>query len=223
MPDYKLYLFVNAFEFTPQKMKKIHAKLARNKAVALWSYAPGLIDGNKLSTESMKKLTTISFGLEKAQRKMVLQINNKAHTLTRNAGKHKTYPVGPIVYVNDPQVQILGTADGKGALAVKKGPKWTNVYTLMPLNREMLASLYKFTGVHTYLKTQDVFFANKSYMMLHTSQGGSKTFYLKRPSDVTEVYTGKNLGRAVMSFTDKDLPFGVSRFYHIKPVKGKIK
>ena len=129
--------------------------------------------------------------------------------------------VGPFLYVKDPAALILGTAGGKGALAVKKTPQWTSVYSLMPLNREMLSSLYKFAGVHIYLETQDVFFANRSYLMLHTSTPGSKTFHLKQPSDVTEVYTGKVLGRNVRSFTDPDLGFGVSRFYHIRPAGRK--
>ena len=221
MPDYKLYLFVNTFEFTPEKMKMIHAKLARNKAVAFWSYAPGLIHGERFSVENMKKLTSIAFGMEKGPVHVSLTPGRISHILTRNSGKHKVYPVGPFLYVKDPAALILGTAGGKGALAVKKTPQWTSVYSLMPLNREMLSSLYKFAGVHIYLETQDVFFANRSYLMLHTSTPGSKTFHLKQPSDVTEVYTGKVLGRNVRSFTDPDLGFGVSRFYHIRPAGRK--
>lgn len=223
MRDYKLYLFVNVFEFTPEKMQLIQKKLGRNKAVAFWSYAPGLINGNGFSTETMRKLTGISFGYEDSPRSVSLSLNGKTHPLNRYPGKNKSYPVGPFVYVDDPEAEVLGTAGGKPALAVKKCPSWTSVYSLMPLNRKLLAGLYEFAGVHRYLKSEDVFFANQSYLMLHASAPGDKTFYLKKPSDVVEVFTGKSFDRGITSFTDSDIPFGTTRFYLVKETEKRSK
>jgi hypothetical protein len=58
LPDYKLYIFLNAFHVTPQERAALHARLKRNGATALWVYAPGYI-GDKLSVENMQALTGI--------------------------------------------------------------------------------------------------------------------------------------------------------------------
>lgn len=61
LPDYKLYIFPNAWYVTAEQRKSIHKKLARNKATALWLYAPGYLSPEGASVENMKALTGISF------------------------------------------------------------------------------------------------------------------------------------------------------------------
>ena len=43
LPDYKLYVFLNAFCVEPARREAIHAKLKRNGATALFVYAPGYL------------------------------------------------------------------------------------------------------------------------------------------------------------------------------------
>ena len=60
--DYKFYIFLNTFHVTPLQRGQIHAKLRKNHATALWVYAPGYIDGEKCSLDSMTALTGFKFG-----------------------------------------------------------------------------------------------------------------------------------------------------------------
>lgn len=216
MPDYKLYLFVNTFEATPEKIAKIAAKVRRKNSVVLWSYAPGFISPKGFGTDFMRELTGFSFGFQMEQPKVKLAATNSKHPITQYGVNPLEFPVGPFVYVEDPSAEILGTAAGKPALAVKSFQDWKSVYTLMPFNRQMIEGLYDFAGVHRYAKGGDVISLNKSYMMLHASSAGDKTFYLKKPSDIIEVFSGKVLGKNVSTFCDRNVAFGTTRLYLIK-------
>lgn len=216
MPDYKLYLFVNTFELMPEKLAKIKAKVCRNNSTVCWSYAPGLISSKGFGTDTMRDLTGISFGLEMKQLPASLSFSGKAHLITKYADrKQKEYLAGPFVYVNDSAAEILGTAAGRPALAVRKFSGWTSVYTLMPFDMKLLAGLYEFAGVHRYSKSFDVFACNKSYLALHAASAGDKTFFLKAPADVVEVFSGKVMGKNVKKFTDEQVPFGATRYYKL--------
>ena len=217
MPDYKLYLFVNTYEFTPEKAAKIQKKLRKNHAAALWSYAPGFITSDGFSTQTMFDLTGIRFGCEMRKINAVFSPKEQAHPIIRYAVKSKEYPVGPFLYVDDPDAEILGTAAGKNALAVKQTKDGVAIFSLMPPDRRLMAGIYEFLGIHRYSKSWDVVSCNKSYLMLHTSSAGNKTVELKGPADVVEVFTGEVLGRNGKTFTDKDVPFGTTRYYRIIP------
>lgn len=63
MPSYKLYIFVNTYVLTEEEKKVIHEKLRKDKAVAVWMYAPGFVRNNaekKLSPSYISALTGIN-------------------------------------------------------------------------------------------------------------------------------------------------------------------
>lgn len=215
MPDYKLYLFVNTYEFTPEKAAKIRRKLRKNHAAALWSYAPGFIGPDGFSTQTMFDLTGIRFGCDMRQINAAFTPNGRKHPITRYTAGGKEYSVGPFLYADDPEAEVLGSAAGKSALAVKQTKDGVNIFSLMPPDRKLMAGIYEFLGIHRYSKGWDVVSCNRSYLMLHSSSAGDKTIELKEPADVTEVFSGEVLGRNVKSFTDRNVPFGTTRYYKI--------
>ena len=66
----------------------------------------------------------------------------------------------------------------------------------------------------TEQKDFDVFNANKSYLLLHTTTAGKKTFDLNGKYKVKELFTNKNFGGKSASFTD-DLPAKTTRIYQL--------
>jgi Beta-galactosidase len=56
--DYKLYIFLNTFHVTPQEREAVRERLKRNRATAVWVYAPGYI-GDNLSVKNIQALTGI--------------------------------------------------------------------------------------------------------------------------------------------------------------------
>ena len=217
MKDYKLYIMMNSF-FADQKMREtIAAKVRRNNAVVLWNYAPGIFSENGRDEKNMLDLTGIKLKFENRRVTESISITDKAHPITKNASKQRAYPVQPLVWADDPQVQVLGKVAGRPALVVKESGNWTSIFTLMPFTQEMLNGLCDFAGVHRYLKSGDVLTANHGFVALHTVTQGDKSIVLPGKYDVKELYSGKIIGNGISAFTEAQLPRGVSRLYKITP------
>ena len=214
MPDYKLYIFMNTYYTDKATRDAINAKVRKNNAVAVWCYAPGYITDSGFDVKTMQELTGIEIAEEKEQKTLSLDITDKNIPITKYTNKTSQYTLGPIFYVTDKNVKVLGTADGKPALVLKEFQNWKSVYTLMPLNKEILTGLIEYAGIHIYSTSGDVFIANKSYLMLHTSTQGDKTIKLPGRYNVKEILTGKEIGKGVSEFTEK-LPAMSTRIYYI--------
>ena len=214
MPDYKLYIFMNSFYIDKETRNAIAAKIRKNNAVAVWCYAPGYITENGFSVENMKDLTGIELSELKEQKTLTLSISNKASPITKYTNTFKTYTFGPVFNVTDKDVKVIGTAENKPALVLKEFSNWKSVYSLLPLNKELLTGLCEFAGVHIYSKSYDMLTANKSFIMLHTSNDGEKTITLPDNYDVTEILTGKEIGKGLNKFTEK-LPAQSTRIYQV--------
>jgi Beta-galactosidase len=98
--DYKLYIFLNTFQVTPQQRAAIHAKLKKNGATALWVYAPGYIDGQKCDVNNMTALTGIKLAEDRAAGELHVdplpQGTGNSHRLAA-----AVVPYGTDVRVND--------------------------------------------------------------------------------------------------------------------------
>jgi hypothetical protein len=217
MPDYKLYIFVNSYYADQNIIAMLRRKLEKNSSFALWAYAPGLLSDNGFCSEQMSQLTGINLKFEEVTLTDKLLITDKEHPITRDAGAMTAYPVGPVIYADDINTQVLGTFDGRPALAIKKNDKFTSVFTLMPFNLPMLKGLCDFAKIHRYCDSNDVFTANQNFVFLHTSSAGDKTIRLPFKADVVEMFSKQPIAKETHSFTDKNLPFGKSRLYFIKP------
>ena len=208
MPDYKLYIFLTPYAMDKVKREKIQAKLARSGAVAVWCYAPGFFDGSRGSVENMKKLTGFNFKMVRSKAKVTAPA---ARVPGFGFIPGASYAVDPQFYVTDKS--LISTGNG-GVFAAKDMGKWRSVYSFMPLTRYHLRALCNYAGVHLYSDTDDELFANTSYVMLHTRKGGDKVIRLpKGKYNVTELYTGKKLGKGVSKFTDPKVPAGTTRLY----------
>lgn len=85
MPDYKLYVFLNAVCLTDDEREAISSKLRKNGATALWLYAPGLIDPDrdpKLNVAWMEELTGFDFEYKRGSFRPRIVIDNPRHPLT---------------------------------------------------------------------------------------------------------------------------------------------
>lgn len=215
MADYKLYIFVNMFYADKAKREFISAKIRKNNSVSVWCYAPGFIDENGFSIEGMEKLTGIKFEVENIEKTMGLQLADKKSDISKYAQAFSIYKVGPVFSCSGEGVNIIGTANGKGALAVKDFGHWRSVYSLMPLTKELLMGLCDYAGIHVYSRSFDILTANKSYIMLHTSTAGEKIIKLPNVSAVTEILTGNQINKKTDKIVET-LPAKSTRIYEIK-------
>lgn len=95
MPDYKLYVFLNTFLITPEERAAIHKKLRKNNAVALWIYAPGIIDPeattNRMSAKNIESLTKIKCEIEDERHDSVFRWNGIDHKLSTRLDKRELF------------------------------------------------------------------------------------------------------------------------------------
>ncbi len=216
LPKYKLYVFLNAFQINEATRKAIAQKVRKNNAVAVWCYAPGFIGPNGFETQPMKKLTGMALEKEDAEKTLSFEITDAKHPIMKWVQKLDAVTVAPSFYVSDKAAKTLAsTPDGKPVIAAREFGDWRSVYSLAPLSKELLMGLCDYAGVPVYSRSFDVFNANKSYLMLHSTTAGEKTITLPRTSKVTEILTNKVVARDAKTFSET-LEAGVTRIYRIQ-------
>jgi len=187
--QYKCYIFLNTF-YLDEKARKAIAKLKEKGGLFIWFYAPGLLNEKDIKVENMEEVTELKMGLSLSPQ--VLRVET-ADGRNWNNGKE----IAPVIWVEDEAVEVLGRfPNGKPALAFKRFPKWTTVYIATPpAPAAVLGELLKMAGVHIYLESKDVLYANESFLAIHTAEGGLKHISLPREREVENALTGEKLGR----------------------------
>jgi hypothetical protein len=71
-------------------------------------------------------------------------------------------------------------------------------------------------GCHLYCDADEIIYANHSFLAIHTARPGRRTFHLRRPADVIEVFTGEVLARGASHFTDS-IGADRTRLYYLGP------
>ncbi len=200
MPDYKLYLFLNAFRVDDARRQAILAKLKRNHATALFVYAPGYFAPGGASLENMRALTGIRIVKDDAEGVPQLLLNP---TTSLAQGLSVGEPVGakslsvsPVFYAEDPDAQVVGRLVGtqRAGLVVKQMNGWTSIYssamTLPPL---LLRRIARQAGVHVWLETDDALYTDGQFLGIHAATDGTKRVFLPFACNVSDAMTGKAL------------------------------
>ena len=216
-PDYKLYVFLNAFRVSTPIRDAIDAKVKRGGRTAAWVYAPGYVTENGFSTAAMQSLTGMAIEVTNATVKPTLTLTGKEHPIIRSCKSTWApgWSIGPVFSVADKDSLVLGHVEEYNSLVVKEFETWRSVYSLLPLRRALLLGLCRSAGVHVYSETFDVVTANERFVMLHTVTAGEKTIALPKPCAVTELITGIDLGDRLLQIR-ATLPAGVTRIYRLE-------
>ncbi|MHB8903294.1 MAG: beta-galactosidase, partial [Thermoguttaceae bacterium] len=126
LPDYKLYLFLNAFRVDADRRRAIQAKLARNGATALFLYASGCFDAQGPSPTGMEALTGIRI-LRDDREGRAQVVLEPGDPLAKGLAPQlpmgdKQLVVAPVFYADDPQARVVGRLleSKRPGLVVKK-------------------------------------------------------------------------------------------------------
>jgi hypothetical protein len=228
-PEHKLYYFLNTFFMTDAEMEAVEKKVKRNGAVVVWTYAPGIQSPAGLELSRTERLTGFklrSANLEALSRVSLTALDHPYVKYQRPEGGdsyiHGDLPpgyigagpmgnddragiYGPLIYVDDPRAEVLGELDPLQApgFCVKRFADWTSVFLSAPmLNAFILRNIARDAGIHVYADQDDVVLPGRSFLTVHARSAGEKRIALPAPSDVTECYDGRLLGRGVTEFRD---------------------
>jgi len=68
---------------------------------------------------------------------------------------------------------------------------------------DLLRSIAKRAGCHLFCDADEIIYADKSFLAIHTREPGERTFLLRRKADVVEIISGDVPGRGVTEFKDR--------------------
>ena len=223
MPDYKLYIMMNLFRLTDGEREALVRKVKKSHGVVLWLYAPGFINPDAeqvMDGANMESLIGMHVGRIDRTCSPRFKITDLSHPAVRYALEDRRYGyidrdvhsnvwlenvlapayMNPGFYIDDKQVQILGTYCELGlpAYGLKEMEGWTSVYCApQVLRSELLASLAEYAGCHLYNTQDDVVYANANFVAIHASFKGRHTIRFKAPCSPFEVYEKRYYGHNV--------------------------
>jgi len=217
MPDYKLYVFVNTLYLSDAERTAIREKLRKNHATALFLYGSGVINPDRepiFSPENMAELTGITMvqnnDAVSGKFKFLPACDQLSYYADRgdihgdfkrkmwaNASSYmnriKTSRVNlyPELYAEDDEAvhAALLLETGHPALSVKETDGFTSIYCASRyLGADVLRSVAKYAGCHIYMDSEDVFYTNGRYLVIHAASSGEKTVHLPGKASAFEVY-----------------------------------
>ena len=197
VPDYKLYIFLNAFRLDPSQREAIHAKLKRNGATALFVYAPGYLGPDGESLDAMQSLTGIRIAKEdrEARPQVLLEPGSElARGLKPGEPLGSPRTVWPMFFADDPAARVAGRLieSAKPGLVIKRQDGWTSVYSAaMQLPSGLVRNLARLAGAHVWLDTDDALYTDGQTLGLHAATDGVKTLHLPGRFQVRDLITGK--------------------------------
>ncbi|MBT3375500.1 MAG: hypothetical protein HN742_14405 [Lentisphaerae bacterium] len=224
MPDYKFYIFPNAYTMDDAQRRAVDSKVRRNGAVALWIYAAGVHspENDSFSAANAADLTgfELTYAPDVVETAFTLiddphpaiagcssgRVHGRFNYEIYRNGVRRSVPAGcrnyqaPNLYVSDPEAEVLGSfsANGFPALALRDFGSWRSVYCAAQfMEPELLRALARYAGCHIACDSDDFIFMNTSYLNVHAASGGRKTLSLPRPCSPVELYTGVSFGEEV--------------------------
>ncbi len=233
--DYKVYVFLNAYELNSSERKFIEEKLKRDGKTLVWLYAPGYLNGKSPSDPSgVSGLTGMNVRMDLAPKEFEVypagshplsrgllprQGYGDLFRLTQNQDVMDALKVSRFT-VDDPRAETVAryTADNAPAIAVKKFPAWTSVYVTASsgLSPELLGNIAGQAGAYRLCDPNRVQTAmNGSFLSVHAIRGGETAFTLPVPARVTDIHSKKEIPVSGKTFT-LNLKAGESRWFRIE-------
>jgi hypothetical protein len=219
LPDYKLWVFPNAFRLTESERALIQRKCLRNGNVALFVYAPGIVDEKTVSVGNMEKLLGMKLEKLSDQREALVTISANAKCPWLQDSPDLTYGQSqwsPLYAVADPTAVALGTWTGtdRVGLAMKDFGSYRVVYSgtgMLP--PDLLRDVGRLAGANIYCDTSDAVYADANFVGLHARTPGTKRLHLPRRADVYDLLNRKVLARNVDTMNLEMQAFETSFLY----------
>lgn len=219
-----VYLFVNAFQLSKEDREKLHARLAQEKAIALWLYAPGLFDAgqdkdNVAATTGMN-IVAFSGGGDTGSQFML-----DGRWMKENQAYGETLPMNPLFHIDDAGSDMLAKYRASGKVSVAMKPQdsgWTSVFFADPnLTPELLRETLRLFEQHLFIGPSDHNFfdtihANGDLLAIHARQMGERVVVLGEFCNVEDLFDSANGWQEKQSFY---LPMkaGETRLFKLSP------
>lgn len=211
LPDYRLYVFPNAFKLTVAEQALIRRKCMKKGNVLLFVYAPGYTDAKTCSAANISAFLDMTVARCDGGRRAEATVAAAGATMPwLQDAPGMAFGPGvdwPLMFRVEPtaDVHVLGryTTDRTPALAWRNAAGCTVVYSAVPLlPPDLLRDLGRLAGCNLYLGTSDALYADRNFVSIHSKAPGTKCIRLPRhAAEVYDLIRRTSLGRNTDRFT----------------------
>jgi len=202
---HKLYVLLNCFYATDERLRRICKVTQGHGVTALWFYAPGLV-GETLSPQRMERLTGIRLALDlrAGPLKVAAEKGAKKGPGPFFAEYGTDEQIAPIVYADDPEAKVLGRlvevrrpSAGRppalrAGLVRKRVNGSTAVFSAAPaMPAGLVRQLAADAGVHIYASGGEVVYANRALLALAAEPFARPHVRLQRPGTLYDLFADK--------------------------------
>lgn len=220
--QYKLYIFLNAFNLSKDTRTFIQKNLEANGKTILWLYAPGYIQEDGFDVRGIVEVTGIQ--VKETQMDNETIIVESAHVLS---GLRQTIhygfsmPITPMFTVDDPDAIVLGHfKSGYPGLACKVFNTYTSYYSAtgnIPV--EILREIARNAGVHIFQEGNNPVYINSRILGIHVQEGNSTHLKLPHEVDVVSIFDGIEAHSKNQELDVSVIPGTVQLFLLKRPLK----
>ena len=195
-PGAKAYLFLNAFRLSEAERGRLHARLQRDQAVAIWCYAPGY-----LAPGPSKDALAATVGMKIQQLKAPAQSGSTftlgGRWLAEAADIGEAAAFEPLFSIDDSEADIIAQYKNspKGSIALRVLPEgWTSIYVAEPtLSPALLRELFRIVEQRTCFKFTgrehfDTAAIGLNLVGIHARQPGEIALSLGNVYDIQDLF-----------------------------------
>lgn len=182
IPAHKLYIFNNTLVIGAADREKIFLRLQKEKAQALWLYAPGVFFPEKgPDAASIENLLGISFSAWNDKTELRMELSDKLKKEVPGISSVRSgIATGPWYFpVSGFEETLAATPDGKPALVRWSKKEVTHTFAAVPnLPPALVRWIALRAGVWCYQNGEDPIHAGNDFVVLHAKTGGIKSLKL---------------------------------------------
>jgi hypothetical protein len=227
MPAYKLYIFFNVYSLDAVERAAIQAKLKQDHAVALWLYAPGVVNPEAdqvFSPENISQLIGMTVKMDVRDISPKFKINGEPHPALAGTDRGEIYGFNyrlkmsntrpafynaynflyPVFYASDPEAVVAARflETSQPAVAIKAQAGWTSIFCgARQVRSDFLRSVASYAGCHIFCDSDDVVYASRRFVTIHASLSGDKILRFPSACHPYELYENTYYGHAVTTIT----------------------
>jgi len=223
--NYKLYIFLNAFDIPDNILDSIKERIFHKGATAIYFYAPSCYRNRNLDIEGTGERIGISLAMDERKDYIHIDITRNPHPFTKGLDKKDygsdidpefyrrttayfpenkgLFKFSPIFYSRDSDAGILGKirANGQPGLCVKKWNNGVVVFSAAPLMPAgIIRNIASHVGVHLYTDNKDLVYANNNFVFVTSRTDGDKIIRLPAACNVSDGLTEQVIGNNVSEF-----------------------
>jgi hypothetical protein len=219
--QYKLFIFVNCARVNDRAAEGVRRWQGGGRTL-LWTFASACLAEDHFDPARGEELVGIRLNCQRSRRDIHVEMGEREEVLTKggaalNFGTGTA--VGPVFYADDREATVLGRLrdGGEPGFALRKHAGWNAVYlSMFNFGPALFRNLARFAGAHVWCESDDVIYANRSMVCLHTASAGVKIISLPGSSRITDLFDSNSKGYSGDRIT-VDMPAYRTALWRLEP------